>query len=107
MKENKIEYYPNGRIKHKIAFHDNGRKYHESFRDENGNIHRINKPAYQSWYDNGIKGYDAYYINGRFHNIGNPSRIWYFQNAKICWKNYYINENCDNKLTWMNIIKNI
>jgi len=97
MREDKIEYYPNGR------------KEHECFYNENGKLHRINKPACQYWNENGSKDYEAYLINGCWHNICNPARIWYGEfDGKIMDKEYYINDdNYDNKLIWQNRIKNI
>jgi antitoxin component YwqK of YwqJK toxin-antitoxin module len=107
MKDTKIEYHPNGRIKHEIKFHFNERKSYESFYDENGKLHRINAPAVQYWNANGSKEYVAYFINGCWHNICNPTRIGYTEVRKIQGKRYSINDNDNNKLNWMNQIKNI
>jgi len=109
MKEDILEYYPNKQLKHKIEYHHNGCKKYERFFDENGNLHRINKPAIQEWYDNGIKSYESYRINRKSHNIYNPARIWYSQfGGKIWEKIYYINGNYyRNKLNWLKLIKKI
>jgi hypothetical protein len=68
---------------------------------------RINKPAVQRWFYPGRIKYHAYFVNDCWHNISNPSRIWYNQFGKINRKDYYISDIGHNKLTWMNIIKNI
>jgi hypothetical protein len=107
MKENILEYHRNKRIKHIVVFHDNDRKEHEYFYNEKEILHRINKPAIQSWYGSGCKSYESYYKNGKWHNISNPSRIEYTYDGKINWKSYYINGDGNNKLNWMNLIKNI
>ena len=109
MKEDLIEYHPNGKIKHEISFWGNGQKYHEQFYDKRGNFHRKQGlPACQLWYSNERKSYASYGINGRYHNICNPARIWYFEFSKIWEKHYYINDNqFNNKLNWQNMIKNI
>ena len=107
MKENILEYHPNGYLKHIIIFHDNGCKHYEQYFCINGNPNRINAPAIQEWHDSGFKKYEAYHINGSWHNICNPSRIWYLYIGKIWEKHYHIYSNRYNKLTWMNLIKNI
>jgi hypothetical protein len=110
MKEDICEYYPNKQLKHKIGFHDNGCIWHEQYYDQNGEYHRNNcyLPDYQQWYDNGYLYRLTFYIHGDQHNICNPADIWYNENGKIDAKNYYICDNdCDNKLTWLNLIKNI
>jgi hypothetical protein len=101
------EYYPNGIIKHDIKFYLNGNKNYEYFYNENGNTHRINKPAVQYCHDNGRKSYETYNINGKWHNICNPARIGYSHSGKIRGKRYSINDNDNNKLQWLNQIKNI
>jgi antitoxin component YwqK of YwqJK toxin-antitoxin module len=108
MKEEIIEYHPNGSIKHKIIFYSNGQKYHEQFYDQRGNFHRKQGlPDYQKWYDNGITCYITYYVHGRKHNIGNPNSIRFNDNGKIQYKSYRLNDKIYSKLTWMNLIKNI
>jgi hypothetical protein len=107
MKENILEYHRNKRIKHIVVFHDNDRKEHEYFYNEKEILHRINKPAWQQWYDNGIKEYDAYFVNGNYHNICNPTTIRHSRFGNIMWKSYYIYGDGYNKLNWMNLIKKI
>jgi antitoxin component YwqK of YwqJK toxin-antitoxin module len=108
MKEDKIEYYHNGKLKHKIGFYDNDGKRYECFRDENGRYHNINAPSYQEWYDNGRKRYESYHIKNQRHNISNPTDIYFHENGKIEDKFYHINGGYYfNKLNWNNKIKNI
>jgi hypothetical protein len=108
MKADLREYHPNGFIKRSITFYSNDEKYCERFYDEKGKLHNINAPALQYWYDNGFKGHEAYIVNDTHNNINNPAVIASIYVGKITWKSYYINDNnFDNKLTWLNKIKNI
>ena len=108
MKEEIIEYYPNGRIKYKMSFYDNGNKRHEQYYDQQGNYHREQGlPDYHEWYDDGIHYRITYYVHGRVHNICNLSDIYFTRNGKIWGKEYYINNNSYSKLNWLNCIKNI
>jgi hypothetical protein len=110
MKDTKIEYHPNKQLKHRIVYHPNGRKYREQYYGLDGKYHRDNSclPDYHSWYPTGITYHKTYCTHGNYHNICNPADIWFFQNGKIRGKYYNINGKLfDNKLTWMNLIKNI
>jgi antitoxin component YwqK of YwqJK toxin-antitoxin module len=107
MKENIIECYPNGEVKHKIKFYDNGRIWRKQYYDQNGEDHREDYlPDFYSWDPNGYTALITYYIHGGPHNINNPSCIS-FDNGKIMDKRYSINDNDNNKLQWLNQIKNI
>jgi hypothetical protein len=79
MKENIVEYHPNGRIKHIIEFCKNG------------------YTSIEFWYD------ESY----RFHNVTNPDYITYIDKPKIGFKTYCINGSIYTKLVWMNVIKKI
>jgi hypothetical protein len=110
MKDTKIEYHPNGELKHKFGVYDNDRKYREYFCDENGKFHReAGLPDHHSWYQNGITYHITFYIHGCRHNISNPADIWFSQNGKIGSKYYNIDNKqyFHNKLNWMNSIKTI
>lgn len=109
MKELKIEYHPNGCIKHKIGFYDNGYKINEFWYDENEILHRINAPACQYWYKNKKTFFLVYYAHGKRYNINNPSSIYFKdnENGKILNKYYSLNNNNYSKLIWMKNIKNI
>ena len=107
MKEDIIEYYPNGSIKHKITYHPNGNKSYDQFYNLQGNYHREQGlPDYQSWYENGILYHKTYYVYGKRHNINNPCVIEFGKNGKIQFKKYRIKGINYNKLDWMNCIKN-
>ena len=108
MKEEIIEYYPNGGIKHIINFYPNGNKYFEQFFDERGRSHREQGlPSYQSWYENGMQHFKTYYVHGYSYNIHNPASINFDRNGKIWGKDYALNNNNYSKLNWQNVIKNI
>ena len=108
MKEDLIEYYPNGSIKHRINFYPNGNKWYEQFYDKRGNCHRKQGlPDYQKWYENGITSYKTYYVHGKRYNINNPCIISFFKNGRILYKSYDLNNHKYSKLGWQNKIKNI
>lgn len=107
MKEDIIEYHPNGKLKHKICFWENGNKRREDYYNENGLYHRIDGPAYQVWHENGMLSYADFQINNIFHNKNNPTRIWYDKTGKKQFCQYWINNRLYSRLEWLNQIKKI
>jgi hypothetical protein len=61
----KIENYPNGRKSSEMWI-------------VNGMQHRIDGPAYQSWYENGLKCVEKWHLNAHTpHRFGGPARrLW-------------------------------
>ena len=108
MKEDLIEYYPNGGKKYKMSFYPNGNKWHEQYYDRRGYGHRASGlPDYHCWYENNISHFKTYYVHGDEHNIHNPSFIRFINNGKIRVKSYYLNGQKYSKLNWQSVIKNI
>ena len=106
--KHRISYYPNGSIKHKTSYYPNGNKSYERFYDQKGYDHREpGLPDYQDWFDNGITYRKTYTVHGWYNNIYNPADIYFFNDGKIDIKYYQLNINYYSKLNWQNSIKNI
>jgi antitoxin component YwqK of YwqJK toxin-antitoxin module len=58
-------------------------------------FHRLHgKPAYQSWYPNGQKRYEAYYENNRLHRLnGKPAYQHWASNGKKTTVGYWVHGN--------------
>ena len=59
-------YHRRGKVAISVKYL-NGKKSYEDYRI-NGERYRLNCPAYTSWYSNGQKYCEAYYINGIFQS---------------------------------------
>jgi len=56
-----------------------------------GRFHRKNGPASISWYPNGQKEFEIYYIDGKCHREDGPAYILWYSNGQITYEEYYIN----------------
>ena len=102
-----VEHYPNGNIKRikikneKGELHnENGPAYQkwylngqEEYRSYwiNGQYHNENGPAFQAWHPNGQEDYREYYLNGKYHNDNGPARQEWIENGQECFREYWIN----------------
>lgn len=91
----------------KQSWYGNGIKASEEFYI-NGKRHRVNAPAYMGWGANGAKSSYIYFKNDFFYNLNNPARIYYNPlSGKIINKQYCINYKHYTRVDWNNNIKNI
>jgi antitoxin component YwqK of YwqJK toxin-antitoxin module len=60
----------------------------------NRNYHNLLNPAHISWYQNGQKYYETYYVNDKFHrdpNLGPAYTLWH-SNGQKYWESYYLHD---------------
>jgi hypothetical protein len=69
----------------------------------NGKHQQLDRPAYQSWYENGQKYCQQWYINGIFHRVGGPAYLAWNQNGQICTEEWFIKgvNKTDEILKWI------
>lgn len=72
--------------------HDNGNKYYEAwFKEDTTIYHKIDGPALQYWYSDGIINSQFYFIDGKHHRLDGPSYISYDESGVTISKEYWIN----------------
>lgn len=76
-----FSYYPNGNISH---------EYYRSTHHYNLQYHRLDGPAFISYFNDGGVESEHYYINDERHRIDGPAFITYFQDGTIKSETYYI-----------------
>ena len=81
------------------SWYNNGQKWHESYYI-NGKYHNTKGPAYTSWYSNGQKAYEEYYVNGKRHNTKGPATTSWYSNGQKDYVEYYINGGYLTKGQW-------
>ena len=54
----------------------------EEWFNSNGEYHRVDGPAYQSWYENGPKHYESWYLDGKYHRLDGPAVLRWFENGQ-------------------------
>ena len=73
-----VKHYANGNIK-SIAI-----------KNEKGDFHNTEGPAYQSWYENGQESRRAYYVNGKIHNTEGPTVQEWYKNGQGWCRGYFV-----------------
>ena len=87
-----------------VKYHDNGNIKSVLYKI-NGNYHREDGPAYQSWYENGEKNVDFYYRNDKLHREDGPAyQVWNGNGEKFS-EFYYLNDNQYNREKWLEKLK--
>ena len=81
----------------KIKHYENGNIKSIEFKNEKGQYHNENGPAYQSWHKNGQEKYRCYYINDQFHNENGPAYQSWYDNGQEEYRSYYINDQFHNE----------
>lgn len=77
-------------IEHKVVYYSESEKIYFEEYLEDGQFHRLDGPAFISYYNNGQKAHEQYYKKDVPHRIGGPAHIWYYGNGQIESEEYYI-----------------
>lgn len=78
-------------MKPKIEYYDNGRVWTESWRNEAEHLHRLDGPAFQSWYENGQLMQKLWFIDGEFHRLDGPAYQGWTETGQLEDEEWYIN----------------
>ena len=65
----------------------------EEWFNSNGKNHRVDGPAYQSWYENGQKQYESWYLDGKWHRVDGPAVKWWYENGQKHYEFWYLDGN--------------
>lgn len=63
------------------------------WKNNDGDCHRVDGPAYITYYENGALSCEEYFINGTIHRRDGPAFISYRENGKVANDIYYIDGN--------------
>lgn len=77
--------------KHTIDYHSNGQKHIEEYLT-NMLYHRLDGPAYATWYENGNRLDEEYYVDGRLHRIDGPAYAYWSVDGVLMDVEYWIND---------------
>ena len=80
-------------MKPEIIYHPNGWKHCEQWRvnGNHGKLHRLDGPARRSWYENGQKSFEAWYLNGIPHRVGGPAYQNWVENGQKWEEEWWTN----------------
>jgi uncharacterized protein len=71
-------------------FYKNGQIRRIVYKNENGQLHREDGPAFRYWRMNGDVEYEKYYKNGKLHREGGAAiQSWYKYNSQKHCSSYY------------------
>lgn len=63
----------------------------KEWRNDAGELHREDGPAYIKYYDDGSIFYKQFFINGYYHRLDGPAVTRYFLDGSIEYERYWIN----------------
>ena len=114
-----LTYYSNNKVK-SIVYKLNGQKHREDgpasqswfengLKEEeayyiDGYHHKEHEPAYNTWYDNGKKSQEVYYIKNKYHREDGPAYQKWDENGQIT-KYYYLNGIFYDRENWLEKLK--
>lgn len=75
-------------MKYKEDIDSSGRIFKE-WRNELGDLHREDGPAYIYYYEDGSLSIEEFRINGMYHRLDGPAQIGRFRDGST-WENFYI-----------------
>ena len=75
----------------KVEYYDNGNIQSVSYK-LNGEVHREDGPAYQTWFENGQKRAKYYYIDGKINRVDGPAFQNWYENGQQESEQYIIND---------------
>ena len=81
------------------SWFENGQKWVEYYY-LNGKLQNLEGPATTSWFENGQKDYEVYYVNGGRHNTKGPAETRWCSNGQKASEAYYINGTYLTKEEW-------
>ena len=75
---------------------------------KHGSLHRVDGPAYTTYYDFVNMIYSkSYYLNGKHHRLDGPAFIMYNERGDVIDEEYYINDTMHTKEEFDSITKNV
>ena len=73
-----------------FRYHSNGQKEYEGWL-YNELLHRVDGPAYTSWYDNGQPEQFLWYIEEQYHRADGPAVQVLFRDGRILEEKWWVN----------------
>ena len=74
------------------TYYQNGQIETEEWKNEDGELHRIDGPAAREWYDDGQLEREVWYINGTPHRLDGPAVRYWYDDGQLASKSWYIND---------------
>lgn len=91
-------------MKHTISYFNNGQKHVEEYvNDYNNHIlyHRLDGPAYATWYMDGKKQNEEYYVDGKCHRLDGPAYSYWDSDGSLQNIEYWVNDRQYTKEKWL------
>jgi hypothetical protein len=76
-------------IEHDVSYNLDGTKDHECWFKGNS-LHRLDGPAFISYFDNGTKAYESWREDGKNHREDGPAWIRYFSDGRKEYEKWYL-----------------
>ena len=77
----------------------------EKWFNSNAELHRVDGPARQSWYQNGQKKYEWWYLDGKYHRVDGPTHQAWYSNGQKSNESWYLDGIEYSKLIWEQKLK--
>ena len=77
----------------KVEHYDNGNIRKIEIKNEKGELHNEDGPAYQVWYKNGQESFRKHFIEGVLHNDNGPIHQSWYENGQERDRFYPLNGN--------------
>jgi antitoxin component YwqK of YwqJK toxin-antitoxin module len=79
------------RDKHTIDYFSDGQKHVEEYLTDML-YHRLDGPAYATWYPNGKRLVEEYYIDGKLHRLDGPAYAYWNNDGELKDFEYWIHD---------------
>ena len=80
----------------KVIHYESGQIKSITIRNEKGQLHNLNGPAYQDWYKNGQEQYRECLVKGRRHNPEGPAVQRWYETGQEAYRAYQVNKKYHN-----------
>ena len=62
------------------------------YRNAAGQLHRKDGPAWQSWYANGVKNYEQWYVDDKLHREDGSAWRWWYANGVKYYEQWWVDD---------------
>ena len=71
------------------SWYENGQKSYESWWLHDKR-HRVDEPAFQSWYESGQKDFVSWWLDGKLHRVVGPAHQSWLENGQKLFEAWYL-----------------
>lgn len=76
-------------VEHSVRHYESGSIRSEEWRNQYGELHRIDDPAFIWYFKDGNVGCEDWYLEGKLHREDGPARIWHYSSGGVESEDWY------------------